>query len=115
MALPTQADDFPAWYQEVVRGADLAENSLARGTMVIKPYGYALWEAIRDALDLRFKETGHQNLYFPLFIPLRLLEREKEHVEGFAPEFAMVTHAGGEELFFFFNDTATTETIIWDT
>lgn len=58
MALSTQADDFPAWYQEVVRGADLAENSLARGTMVIKPYGYAIWEAIRDALDLRFKQTG---------------------------------------------------------
>jgi prolyl-tRNA synthetase len=100
MALPTQADDFPAWYQQVVRGADLAENSLARGTMVIKPYGYAIWEAIRDALDYRFKHTDppHENVYFPMFIPQRLLEREKEHVEGFAPELAVVTHAGGEEL-----------------
>ncbi|TMK93534.1 MAG: proline--tRNA ligase [Actinobacteria bacterium] len=115
MPLPSFTDDFPAWYQEVVRQADLAENSLVRGTMVIKPYGYALWEAIRDALDLRFKETGHQNLYFPLFIPLRLLEREKEHVEGFAPEFAMVTHAGGEELGEPLVVRPTSETIIWDT
>src|SRR5437667_12183575 len=83
--------------------------------MVIKPYGYALWEAIRDALDIRFKETGHQNLYFPMFIPLRLLEREKEHVEGFAPEFAMVTHAGGEELGEPLVVRPTSETIIWDT
>ena len=115
MALPTQADDFPAWYQEVVRGADLAENSLARGTMVIKPYGYAIWEAIRDALDLRFKQTGHENVYFPLFIPQRLLEREKEHVEGFAPELAVVTHAGGEELGEPLIVRPTSETIIWDT
>ena len=115
MALPSFTDDFPAWYQEVVRQADLAENSLVRGTMVIKPYGYALWEAIRDALDIRFKETGHQNLYFPLFIPLSLLEREKEHVEGFAPEFAMVTHAGGEELGEPLVVRPTSETIIWDT
>ena len=114
MALPTQADDFPAWYQDVVRGADLAENSLARGTMVIKPYGYAIWEAIRDALDLRFKETGHENLYFPMFIPQSLLEREKEHVEGFAPEVAVVTHAGGEELGEPLVLRPTSETIIWD-
>jgi prolyl-tRNA synthetase len=117
MALPTQADDFPAWYQEVVRGADLAENSLARGTMVIKPYGYAMWEAIRDALDWRFKHTDppHENVYFPLFIPQRLLEREKEHVEGFAPELAVVTHAGGEELGEPLIVRPTSETIIWDT
>jgi prolyl-tRNA synthetase len=117
MALPTQADDFPAWYQEVVRGADLAENSLARGTMVIKPYGYAIWEAIRDALDWRFKHTDppHENVYFPLFIPQRLLEREKEHVEGFAPELAVVTHAGGEELGEPLIVRPTSETIIWDT
>jgi prolyl-tRNA synthetase len=115
MALPSFTDDFPAWYQEVVRQADLAENSLVRGTMVIKPYGYAMWEAIRDALDLRFKATGHKNLYFPMFIPLRLLEREKEHVEGFAPEFALVTHAGGEELGEPLVVRPTSETIIWDT
>src|SRR6476659_5427299 len=116
MALPTQADDFPAWYQEVVRGADLAENSLVRGTMVIKPYGYAIWEAIHDALDTRFKETDppHENLYFPMFIPQRLLEREKEHVEGFAPEVAVVTHAGGEELAEPLIVRSTSETIIWD-
>ncbi len=114
MALPTQHDDFPAWYQEVVKQADLAENSLARGTMVIKPYGYAIWEAIRDALDLRFKQTGHENLYFPMFIPQRLLEREKEHVEGFAPEVAVVTHAGGEELAEPLIVRPTSETIIWD-
>jgi prolyl-tRNA synthetase len=115
MALPTQAEDFPAWYQEVVRGADLAENSLARGTMVIKPYGYAIWEAIRDALDLRFKQTGHENVYFPLFIPLALLEREKEHVEGFAHEFVQVTRVGSEELAEPLVVRPTSETIIWDT
>jgi prolyl-tRNA synthetase len=114
MALPTQADDFPAWYQGVVRGADLAENSLARGTMVIKPYGYAIWEAIRDALDLRFKQTGHENLYFPMLIPQSLLEKEKEHVEGFAPEVAVVTHAGGEELGEPLVLRPTSETIIWE-
>ena len=114
MSLPRQADDFPAWYQEVVRAADLAENSLARGTMVIKPYGFAIWEAIRDALDERIKATGHRNVYFPLFIPYHLLEREKEHVEGFAPEVAVVTHAGGEELAEPLVVRPTSETIIWD-
>ncbi len=115
MGLPTQRDDFPGWYQEVVRQADLAESSLVRGTMVIKPDGYALWEAIRDALDVRFKQTGHRNLYFPMFIPARLLEREKDHVEGFAPEVAVVTHAGGEELAEPLIVRPTSETIIWDT
>jgi prolyl-tRNA synthetase len=115
MALPTQTDDFPAWYQEVVRQADLAENSLARGTMVIKPYGFAIWEAIQGAMDAEIKRTGHQNLYFPMFIPARLLEREKEHVEGFAPEVAVVTHAGGEELGEPLIVRPTSETIIWDT
>ena len=114
MALPSFRDDFPAWYQEVVRQADLAENSLVRGTMVIKPYGYGIWEAIRDALDLRIKQTGHENFYFPMFIPARLLEREKEHVEGFAPEFALVTRAGGEELGEPLVVRPTSETIIWD-
>jgi prolyl-tRNA synthetase len=115
MALPDIATDFPAWYQAVVREADLAENSLARGTMVIKPYGYAIWEGIRDALDLRFKQTGHENVYFPMFIPYSLLEKEKEHVEGFAPEVAVVTHAGGEELGEPLVVRPTSETIIWDT
>ena len=115
MPLPSFTDDFPAWYQEVVRQADLAENSLVRGTMVIKPYGYALWEAIRDALDVRFKETGHQNLYFPMFIPLHLMEREKEHVEGFAHEFVQVTRVGSEELAEPLVVRPSSETIIWQT
>jgi prolyl-tRNA synthetase len=114
MSLPKQAEDFPGWYREVVRQADLAENSLARGTMVIKPYGFAIWEAIRDAVDERIKATGHRNLYFPLFIPYRLLEREAEHVQGFAPEVAVVTHAGGEELAEPLVVRPTSETIIWD-
>jgi prolyl-tRNA synthetase len=115
MALPSQSADFPAWYQAVVRDADLAENSLARGTMVVKPYGWAIWEGIQAAMDERIKATGHQNLQFPLFIPYRLLEREAEHVEGFAPEVAVVTHAGGEELEEPLVVRPTSETIIWDT
>jgi prolyl-tRNA synthetase len=115
MALPTQSDDFPAWYQEVVKQAGLAESSFARGTMVIKPYGFGIWEAIQRAVDDRIKATGHQNLYFPMFIPSRLLEREKEHVEGFAPEVAVVTHAGGEDLEEPLVVRPTSETIIWQT
>jgi prolyl-tRNA synthetase len=115
MALPKQKDDFPAWYQEVVKGAELAEPSMARGTMVIRPYGYAIWEAIQGALDDRIKATGHQNLYFPLFIPYRLLEREAEHVVGFAPEVAVVTHAGGEQLEEPLVVRPTSETVIWAT
>src|ERR1043165_6143180 len=114
MALPTQEQDFPGWYQEVVKQAGLAENSLARGTMVIKPYGFGIWEAIQRAVDDRIKASGHQNLYFPMFIPQRLLEREKEHVEGFAPEVAVVTHAGGSELEEPLVVRPTSETIIWD-
>jgi prolyl-tRNA synthetase len=115
MALPKQSEDFPAWYQEVVKGAGLAENSLARGTMVVKPYGWAIWERIQRAMDERIKATGHENLQFPLFIPYRLLEREAEHVEGFAPEVAVVTHAGGEKLEEPLVVRPTSETIIWDT
>ena len=115
MTLPSQSDDFPAWYQAVVRDADLAENSLARGTMVVKPYGWAIWEGIQAAMDERIKATGHQNLQFPLFIPYRLLEREAEHVEGFAPEVAVVTHAGGEDLEEPLVVRPTSETIIWET
>src|SRR6266568_7514025 len=115
MPLPTQTDDFPGWYQEVVKQAGLAENSLARGTMVIKPYGFGIWEAIQRAVDDRIKATGHQNLYFPMFIPSRLLEREKEHVEGFAPEVAVVTHAGGEKLEEPLVVRPTSEAIIWAT
>ena len=89
---PTRAEDFPEWYQQVVRAADMAENSETRGCMVIKPWGFALWENIQSQLDTRFKETGHQNAYFPLLIPLSYLEKEAEHAEGFATECAVVTH-----------------------
>jgi prolyl-tRNA synthetase len=115
MALPKQSEDFPGWYQEVVKQAGLAEPSLARGTMVIKPYGFAIWERIQKAFDDRIKATGHENLYFPLFIPYKLLEREAEHVEGFAPEVAVVTHAGGEQLEEPLVVRPTSETIFWAT
>ena len=89
---PTRADDYPEWYQQVVKAADLAENSPVRGCMVIKPWGYALWENMHRVLDRMFKDTGHVNAYFPLLIPLSYLEKEAEHVEGFAKECAVVTH-----------------------
>ncbi len=89
---PTRADDYPEWYQQVVRAADLAESSPVRGCMVIKPHGYAIWERMQGILDRMFKETGHRNAYFPLFIPLSFLEKEAKHVEGFAKECAVVTH-----------------------
>ena len=96
--LTPQAEDFSAWYNEIVYRADLADLSPVRGSMVIKPYGYALWENIQSNLDDMFKETGHENLYFPLLIPVSFFEREAQHVEGFSPELAVVTHAGGKEL-----------------
>lgn len=89
---PRRAEDFPEWYQQVVRAADLAENSEVRGCMVIKPWGYGLWENIQRQLDAKFKETGHVNAYFPLLIPLGYLEKEAQHAEGFATECAVVTH-----------------------
>ena len=89
---PTRAEDYPEWYQQVVRAADLAEPSPVRGCMVIKPWGYSLWENMRRILDDRFRATGHRNAYFPLFIPISFLEKEAEHVEGFAKECAVVTH-----------------------
>jgi prolyl-tRNA synthetase len=89
---PTRTEDYPEWYQQVIKAADLAENSPVRGCMVIKPWGYRLWENIRRVLDIKFKETGHQNAYFPLFIPKSFLEKEAAHVEGFAKECAVVTH-----------------------
>ncbi len=91
-------DDFPQWYTDVIRKTDLVDYSPVKGFMVIKPYGYALWEAIQADLDARFKATGHKNVYFPLLIPESLLNKEKEHVEGFAPEVAWVTHGGSQEL-----------------
>ena len=91
-------DDFPQWYTDVIKKTDLVDYSPVKGFMVIKPYGYALWENIQSFLDQKFKETGHENCYFPLLIPESLLNKEKEHVEGFAPEVAWVTHGGDEKL-----------------
>jgi len=96
--LPDIHTDFAQWYQEVVYRAQLADQSPVRGCMVIRPYGYAIWEEIQTVLDKKIKETGHQNAYFPLLIPESFLNKEAEHVKGFAPEVAVVTHAGGKEL-----------------
>ena len=96
--LTPQSDDFPRWYQDVVAKAEMADNGPVRGTMVIRPYGYAIWERMQAEVDARIKRAGAQNAYFPLFIPESYLSREAEHVEGFSPELAVVTHAGGEEL-----------------
>ncbi|MFY8078363.1 MAG: aminoacyl--tRNA ligase-related protein, partial [Flavobacteriales bacterium] len=125
--IPTRKEDYSKWYNELVMQADLAQHSEVKGCMVIKPYGYAIWEKMRDQLDLRFKETGHQNAYFPLLIPKSYLSKEAAHVEGFAKECAVVTHYrlksqdGGvvvdpdakleEELII----RPTSETIIWNT
>jgi prolyl-tRNA synthetase len=96
--LTPQADDFPRWYQDVLAKAELADNGPVRGTMVIRPYGYGLWERMQAEVDRRIKAAGAENAYFPLFIPESYLTREAEHVEGFSPELAVVTHAGGKEL-----------------
>jgi prolyl-tRNA synthetase len=93
-----RSQDFSQWYLDVVRRAELADYSPVKGCMVIRPYGYAIWELLQQALDARIKETGHVNAYFPLFIPEGLLHKEAEHVEGFSPQVAYVTHGGGEEL-----------------
>ena len=96
--LTPMSEDFNQWYTDIIQEAQLADYSPVKGTMVIRPYGYALWEHIQSYLDKRFKDTGHQNAYFPLFIPKSFIEKEAEHVEGFSPELATVTHAGGKEL-----------------
>jgi prolyl-tRNA synthetase len=97
-AIVTRQEDFPRWYQEVVARAEMADNGPARGTMVIRPWGYGIWELMQAELDRRIKEAGAENAYFPLFIPEAFLKLEAEHVEGFAPELAVVTHGGGKEL-----------------
>ncbi|MEY3600244.1 MAG: hypothetical protein RLZZ463_1021, partial [Bacteroidota bacterium] len=127
--LTSRSQDYSKWYNELVVKADLAENSGVRGCMVIKPYGYAIWEKMQAALDQMFKDTGHENAYFPLFIPKSYLSKEASHVDGFAKECAVVTHyrlkndpdGNGiivdpeakleEELIV----RPTSETIIWDT
>jgi len=96
--LTPQSEDFPRWYQDVVAKAEMADNGPVRGTMVIRPYGYAIWERMQSEMDARIKSTGARNAYFPLFIPESYFHREAEHVAGFSPELAVVTHAGGETL-----------------
>src|SRR5436309_4683625 len=96
--LTKRSEDFSAWYNEIVARAELAEHSPVRGSMVIRPNGYGMWELMQQALDKMFKDTGHENAYFPLFIPLSFIAKEAKHVEGFAPELAIVTKGGGKEL-----------------
>ena len=93
-----RSEDYAKWYTQVIRQAEMADYAPVRGCMVIRPYGYALWENVKEQLDIRFKATGHQNAAFPLFIPMSFIEKEAEHVEGFKPELAVVTHGGGKKL-----------------
>jgi len=93
-----RSQDYSRWYTDVVQQAQLADYAPVRGCMVIRPYGYSLWENVKEGLDRRFKATGHENAYFPLFIPMSFIQKEAQHVEGFAPELAVVTHGGGKEL-----------------
>ena len=111
--LTTRAEDFSAWYNELVLKAELADYAPVRGCMVIRPNGYGIWERMQQALDAMFKETGHVNAYFPLFIPQSFLQKEAQHVEGFAPETAVVTHGGGKELEEPLVVRPTSETIIY--
>src|SRR5258708_16765329 len=98
LGVTPQGEDFSAWYNELVLKAELADRAPVKGAMVIRPYGYRIWELLQAELDQRFKDTGHLNAYFPLLIPMSYLQREAEHVEGFTPELAVVPHARGQEL-----------------
>ena len=113
--ITSRSEDYAQWYIDVVRKAELAEHSPVKGCMVIRPTGYGIWEKIQEHLDRMFKETGHVNAYFPLFIPESFLKKEAEHVEGFAPECAVVTHGGGKKLEEALVIRPTSETIIWST
>ena len=113
--LTKPSEDYPRWYQEVVQRAELADYTPVRGCMVIRPYGYAIWENMQRGLDDMFKATGHLNAYFPLLIPESLIRKEADHVEGFSPELAVVTRAGGKELEEPYVIRPTSETIIWET
>ena len=113
--LPPQATDFPAWYAEVVRRAELAEHSAVRGSMVIKPYGFAIWELLQRELDDRIKATGHENVYFPLLVPMSVLAKEADLVEGFSPQVAVVTEAAGAKLEEPLVVRPTSEATIWNT
>jgi prolyl-tRNA synthetase len=110
-----RADDYSRWYTDVIAAAELADYAPVKGCMIIRPNGYAIWEKMQQALDAMFKETGHQNAYFPMFIPESFLKKEAKHVEGFAPEVAVVTHAGGGKLEEPLVVRPTSETIIWNT
>jgi prolyl-tRNA synthetase len=112
--LTPQNQDFPRWYQEVLAKAEMAENGPGRGSMIIRPWGYGIWEHIQSSMDTLIKATGHTNAYFPLFIPYSFLQREAEHVEGFSPELAVVTIGGGEELAEPLVVRPTSETVIGD-
>jgi prolyl-tRNA synthetase len=111
--LTSRASDYSKWYNDLVAQAELADHSPVRGCMVIRPNGYAIWERMQADLDGRIKATGHENLYFPLFVPESFLKKEAEHVEGFAPECAVVTHGGGKELEEPLVVRPTSETVIW--
>ena len=111
--LTPRSENFSAWYNDVVQRAELADYAPVRGCMVIRPWGYAIWELMQQGLDGLFKETGHENAYFPLLIPMNFIEREQEHVEGFKPELAVVGHAGGKELEEAYVVRPTSETIIY--
>lgn len=113
-ALPDIKTSFPEWYQEVITQAGLVDNSPTRGCFIIKPYGYAIWERIQQILDAKIKQEGVENAYFPLLIPEEFLRREEQHIEGFAPEVAVVTHAGGKQLEEPYVIRPTSETIIYD-
>src|SRR6266446_1995963 len=110
-----RSEDYSRWYTDVIAAAELADYAPVKGCMIIRPNGYAIWEKMQQALDAMFKETGHQNAYFPLFIPESFLQKEAEHVQGFAPEVAVVTHAGGAKLEEPLVIRPTSETIIWHT
>ena len=113
-SITRQSEDFPGWYNDVVLKAELADYSPVRGCMIIRPYGYAIWESMQAELDGHIKRTGHSNVYFPLFVPKSLLEKEAEHVEGFNPQVAWVTHAGGKALDEWLAIRPTSEAIIAD-
>src|SRR3990172_1858366 len=108
-----RSEDYSRWYQDIVLRAELADYAPVKGCMVIRPYGFAIWEKMQAALDRMFRDTGHVNAYFPLLIPESFLRKEAEHVEGFSPECAVVTHAGGAKLEEPYVIRPTSETIIW--
>jgi len=113
--ITSRSENYSEWYLDIIKVADLAEHASVKGCMIIKPYGYAIWENIKDILDKKIKETGAENAYFPLLIPEKLLQKEADHVEGFSPECAVVTHAGGKKLKEPLVIRPTSETIMYET